>query len=1040
MAISNYYNRYDPKKGYKDLLFIAGRGLQSAELNELQAYIREDLGEIASSLVKDGGILSGGSFQYDENTKTVTLGEAKVLHKKVYVATAPAATITLTGTGKETVGIAVKEEIITELEDPTLRDPAVGFENYNQPGALRKKVSARWTVDSQVEDTETFYPIYEFIDGSPITTQVTPPQMTGPIDLIARYDYNSNGSYVVNGMIATYDSTDPDTGEIIISVSEGTAHVEGFEVTFPYARKVRLTPPTDTKTVLAEPHTFTTDGVYQLRHTPIASVDRIIGVKQETVTITHGNYSGAADSLPNSPVVDVLEVKQGDKVYQEGVDYIVSGDSIDWSLSGSEPAPGSTYTVTYRYQDSSITATITEDRKGINISGLAEDTIFYVDYKYYLPRVDRIILTREGELKALKGVASDTPTPPDFSGGLSLAKVKVFYGQEPEITSDYYRAFRMSDIQYLFNKINEIEYNIARLSLIENARSIDPSTTKKNIFVDPFYDDDLRDSGYPNQTAIAANGILLPGVDWQTLELRKGIPIQLPFTEKIEVDQSAGTRSRRVNRLTWTEAPPGVMTVSPRVYRWVDRTVSRLIAERSALAISMGSDWWNWEGRTIDRTVGGSVRELLNQTEVPQITVSIQAQKFNANEQVDIYFDGKFIKTETADANGIVNASFQVPSGTKSGNKQVLAVGKNSGVRAESVISFVPLVRIIEVVRTRLYNEPIAQTFTLQNDAVPNSIELFFAKKPSDSNFVDVFICETKVGLPDRNAVLTKARLYGNEIVENGWTKFTFDAPVRLTGGREYAIVVETQDTEAEVKVARLGDWDPVNKIWLTAQAYDIGVLLESANSSTWTPIQEEDLTFKLYVRQFETQTELELGTVSVNNATDIVLNCATDNPAGCSTVFKAVLPDGNEVVVNPYQPIISSPLTGEITFKAVLSTENSNLSPTVEGDITVSIGQVKAVSEYVSRFFEISGTELDVYLECYEPSGLQVKVYYDSDGNGTWTELTRGTSGTPTGDGFVEYKFTATGLSLSKTRLKIELPADGSNRTACRNLRAVVV
>jgi len=69
MKLQNYYNRYDPKKRYKELLFIAGRGLQSAELNELQAYIREDLGEIAASLIKDGGILSGGGFQYNQAAK-----------------------------------------------------------------------------------------------------------------------------------------------------------------------------------------------------------------------------------------------------------------------------------------------------------------------------------------------------------------------------------------------------------------------------------------------------------------------------------------------------------------------------------------------------------------------------------------------------------------------------------------------------------------------------------------------------------------------------------------------------------------------------------------------------------------------------------------------------------------------------------------------------------------------------------------------------------------------------------------------------------
>jgi len=242
MTLQNYYNRYDPNKHYKELLFIAGRGLQSAELNELQAYIREDLGEIASALIKDGGILSGGGFQYDQNSKQVTLEETKILHKKVYVATAPSAVLQLTGKGRETVGIAVKEKIITELEDPTLRDPAAGFENYNQPGALRKQILARWTTANSVDSDELFYPIYEFIDGVPVTQQKQPPELSGPIQLLARYDYSANGSYVVNGMVVSYDHTDPSTGEIVLNVSEGLAHVEGYEVRFDYARKVRLSP------------------------------------------------------------------------------------------------------------------------------------------------------------------------------------------------------------------------------------------------------------------------------------------------------------------------------------------------------------------------------------------------------------------------------------------------------------------------------------------------------------------------------------------------------------------------------------------------------------------------------------------------------------------------------------------------------------------------------------------------------------------------------------------------------------------------------
>ncbi len=1036
MAINGYYNRYDPKKHYKELLFIAGRGLQSAELNELQAYIREDLGEIASSLIKEGGLLFGGDMQYDKNTKTVTLEEAKILHKKVYVATAPATTITLSGTGKETVGIAVKEETITELEDPELRDPAVGLENFNQPGAVRKKISARWALDSELETDETFYPVYEFVDGSPITTQKTPPELAGPIQLIARYDYGANGSYVVKGLITTYDSIDQVTNEIILSVSEGTAHVEGFEVTFPYARKIRLSPPIDTKEILAEPHTFSNDGVYNLRYSPIAELKRITGVRQETVEITHGNYSGAKDKLPHTPVVDVLEVRQGDTVFVEGTDYILSGDYIDWSLNGDEPDPGSAYVVVYRYQDSSITASITEDRKGIIVSGLAEDTIFYVDYEYYLPRIDRVVLTREGDLKVLKGVASEKPVPPDVSGGLSLARVKVFYGQEPEITPDYYRAFKMADIQFLFDRIRDIEYNIARLSLIENVRSQDPTTTKKNIFVDPFYDDDLRDKGY-EQTAVISNGILIPGVEWETIPLRNGKNIQLPYSAQVEIAQEAASRNRKVNKFTWSDPVPAIMTVTPRTYRWIDRTVTE-VSERRALAITMGSDWWNWEGRTIDTTASSYTTEISTPVDVPQIQISLTAQRFNAGETVEVHFDGKLIKLATADENGILNTSFTIPEGTKSGNKQVLAIGQESGVRAEAVVSFIPLEQHTVVERLYLYNEPIAQTFTPLKDIIAEAVEIYFSRKPQSGSFVDVFICETQVGLPDRSAALTRARLYSEDIVENGWTRFTFEWPVHLLQGREYALVVETPDPEVEVKVARLGDWDSINKRWLTAQAYDVGVLLESANSSTWTPIQEEDLTFRLYARKFSSQNDVELGEISVTDATDIVLNCGVDNPAGCSVSFKVTLPDGTETVVFPYEPLILPKTTGNLLFSARLMTENQNLSPTIDGDIYISIGKVLSESTYISRAFPVDGDTLNVYLECLEVGNKKVKVYCQV---GTeWVEMVRQGEGMPVGDGFVEYQFTKTGLSQEQTRIKIILEADGTERTAAKNLRAVVI
>jgi hypothetical protein len=767
--IKDYYNRYDPKKSYKELLFIAGRGLQSAELNELQSYIREDIGEIASALLKDGSILEGGEIRYNDQTKQVTLSQTKILHKKVYVAKADETTLQIEEKGKETIGIAVEEKIITELEDPDLRDPAVGYENYSQPGALRKQIKARWAKATQVKPEETFYPIYEFIDGVLITPTKTPPEITGAIQLLARYDYGANGSYVVEGLTVTYEETDPQTQEIILLVSEGIAHVEGIEVNLQYSRRLKLTPPLDTKQVMAEPVTFSKDGNYYLRNTPIAKINRIIGVRQETVTITHGNYSGAKDKLPKTPVVDVVEIRQGEKVFEEGKDYIISGDYIDWSLNGEEPAPASSYTVVYKYQDSNIQGKISSDRKSIYVEGLAKDTIFYVDYEYYLPRVDRIVLTREGEIKILKGTASENPSAPDIVDGLSLAKVELFYQQPPKIHQDYYRAFKMSDIQMLFNKIQDIEYNLAKLSLIENARSQDPTTTKKNIFVDPFYDDDLRDAGY-NQNAIIQNQTLSPAINWKTYKLKEGEDIQLPYETKTYIKQDSYTKERQINRFTWNDAPPAVAKATPKRYRWINKEVVR--------TLNGGINNFTQTTETV----------ITTPVEVPQVQIQVEGHKFNAGETVEIHFDSKLVKLTTADNEGYIKDTFIVPKVTKSGNKQIQLIGKESKARATTIVSFIPIQRTITIFRRTIWNDPIAQTFTPQEDIIPESVELYFTQAPEE--FVDVFICETQVGLPDRKSVLTSARLYKEQIKTNDWTRFTFDTPVRLTAGREYAIVL----------------------------------------------------------------------------------------------------------------------------------------------------------------------------------------------------------------------------------------------------------
>lgn len=1015
MELKDYYNRYDRSKNWKEILFLAKRAIQSAEFNELQKIIRDDFRVFANTLYNDGNLLEGGQIRIENETIYLTAG--RTLYRG-YVVDFSSAEIPLKTSGTQVVGLAIQEKIITEIDDPTLRNPAVGAKAYNEPGAYRLVITARWTDSEHLEPTEQFYPIYTIVDGVLQSSPKSTPEMEIAQYLLERYDAEANGNYAVDDFSIIYEGQTED-GKIIISVGAGKAHVQGKEVVIPYAQRIYLEPPTDTASVTAEPLIFTADGTYPLRYTPIARVTSILGVKQVTENVVHGNYVGAKDRLPNTPVLKVLEVRQGNTVYQEGVDYQVTGDLIDWSLQGAEPEPGSTYTVTYQYQTTSIPVTITEDRTAIQVSGLAQNTTFYVSYEYYIPRIDRIVLTPEKKLLVKKGTPSAFDLqPPQVTEGLSLAQVKLTFGTSPEITLEYPKAFRMSDFQNLLKEISKIKYNLSLMALKEEARYI--NLNAKDIFVDPFTSDRERDQGVP-QDALCDNGTLRQAITWSTLQVRSGPPILLPpQEEKLVINNSARSTERRINQFQYASPPAAQITVTPAEFRFIVGTIWQL----------------GW---------GGPSEVETSSQPVPQTTLRITGGKFNANEEIEIYLDGRLIETTTADANGNISAQVTTPQGLISGSKLIKVVGKTSKAEGQAIWRATAVTRILYISPCwccgcwwRWWWDPVAQTFRLSESAYISAIELHFPKKPAD--WVQVTIMGTTVGLPDAIKTIYTQRFTSDQL-KAGWNKLVFNVPVRLEADEEYALVIESASYEDTISTARLGQWDQENRRWITTQTLD-GVFLTSANRSTWTPVQEEDLSLKMYKATFKPQATVELGSVTVENATDLVLLCDLLTPHGTNITLKATLVNRDEtIILHPYIPVKIAKYSGPILFEAEFSTTNLDVSPVLSGNIQLSVGTVSPVSTYVSRYFSTRGSNLTVYLNCKEGSKSRINVYYRS--GTTWQALTRNLSqAREVGNGYVEIPFTATLSNLSQTQLKIELVSTDTNlldRPEAQNLRAIV-
>ena len=181
---------------------------------------------------------------------------------------------------------------------------------------------------------------------------------------------------------------------------------------------------------------------------------------------------------------------------------------------------------------------------------------------------------------------------------------------------------------------------------------------------------------------------------------------------------------------------------------------------------------------------------------------------------------------------------------------------------------------------TNYYN-PLAQTFSVggniespdaigQNDdangAFLTKLDLFFKSKPTDNHPIRVEIRPVNLGSPVQkiigNPVTLKPSQVNTSTTGATATTVTFDYPIYLSPGKEYAIVLISETTdEYEVWTATMGETTvntqnlPDSEAVIYSQQFALGSLFKSQNGSIWTPNQNQDLKFKLYKANFTSTT-----------------------------------------------------------------------------------------------------------------------------------------------------------------------------------------
>ena len=234
-----------------------------------------------------------------------------------------------------------------------------------------------------------------------------------------------------------------------------------------------------------------------------------------------------------------------------------------------------------------------------------------VGYDFYLPRIDKVILNKEGAFSVIKGASAVNPKPPANTddameiGTISLPAY-LYNTDDVTITLVDNRRYTMRDIGKIEDRVENLE-TVTSLSLLEldtktlQVRDVDGlDRFKSGFFVDDFRDLQRTDSTQSTADidpttnelitpldfhSLAPQLALDPSINTDTADFAENLSlfdsnvqktgnlITLKYTEKSWIEQPLATRVENVNPFNMIEFN-GSIELTPKTDSWV-RTIIR---------------------------------------------------------------------------------------------------------------------------------------------------------------------------------------------------------------------------------------------------------------------------------------------------------------------------------------------------------------------------------------------------------------------------------------------------------------------------------
>ena len=1057
-----YHERFDKTKNWHKLRLPEGRFLQGAELDDLQQILAHRARGISDAIFKDGDLIKGCEVLIDTVAQTAQITAGCIYLQGHIFELADVTGLAVPNTGERIIGVLLTRSTVDNDADATLRGPEPGTRAHGEPGSDRLVITPTWAVDpTGLTTDQSFHPVYRVQDGVVLDLKA-PPQYDAIAEAISRNDRDANGSYIVSGWKVS--ALGKAGNEQHFSISEGVANINGYKRERSASLRHCENEVPDLLQIDAEIHSFADGGsgtaILTLNHAPIASIVTAIITKEKTETITRGPTADTADALPDTSVTEIVSVTQGATTYVATTDFIRTGDTVDWSPGGAEPLASSSYDVTYRYLDA-VTPDSNDDTT-VTLSGGVTDEQCIISYLYKLPRIDLMVAVEDGTIAYIKGISAAiqtlVPRPP--SGVLPLAEIHNDWFDTPLVRNVGVGAIPVVEVDRLRENFYDLADLVAQDRLRNDLTARAPAA-RRGMFVDPLWDDTLRDAGV-SQDAAVFGGLMQLAIVPTINDLTHDI-LTLPYTHEIVIEQALCTSETDINPYDSFSPLPQTLELDPPVDNWTAFSdATRAFLGSGGIVIGSGAGQFQL------------VSEQRNAAQLMRVrNVDFTVREFGPGEEVaTVTFDGIDVTpvgTIIADGNGTATGTFTIPANVTTGRKQVIVTGNGpSEARAEYLGEGTIITQTFQRVAAipppppppifvpqpwgwgGLGGEggggwgdapdPVGQSFRHDQPRMLSGISVKFADTGDVAEKSVLQLRGLEVGFPSRE-VFASVDIDMATITLDDWTFLAFPLPQARLTNEWTSFTLLTNDPDHAVGQAVIGEYDADAGQWVTEQPYQIGVKFSSSNATSWTIHQDEDLTFRVHAASFSsTDVTTTLGVVAVTDMSDFSVRANITIPdARCRVDFIIERPGEDDIICPPNQNIeLDAKWTGNVTVKARLQGTTTH-SPILWNGTQFVAGEISLTGDYQSRKIDCgNAARIQVVYEAIIPSGASVTVKVEDQTPGSFTTVALDST-VPLEGQWQEYEHVVDPHTADpQTSLRIELAGGPDARVRVRNPRCV--